>query len=110
MDYSLLLIIEETKKASGAKMAINNSEIKVSMRNVIESNSESTGINKCYHIGIIDYLQNWNSGKRRENRFKKWTLSSDPNGISCVEPNLYKDRFVKFVCEDVFKQCWMSKK
>ena len=44
MDSSLLLIIEETKKASGAKMAINNSEILVSKRNVIESNSESTGI------------------------------------------------------------------
>ena len=60
-------------------------------------------------MGIIDYLQDWSSGKKREYRIKKWIHTSDPNGISCVEPELYKDRFVKFICEDVFKQCWMSK-
>ena len=109
MDYSLLLVIEETKQASGAKMAINNADNLESERNIIQSNSESIGINKCYHISIIDYLQDWSSVKIREYRIKKWTYSSDPNGISCVEPELYKDRFVKFICEDVLKQCWMSK-
>ena len=109
MDYSLLLVIEETKEVSGAKMSINDVYFFDRERNVIESNSESTGINKCYHMGIIDYLQDWSSGKKREYRIKKWIHTSDPNGISCVEPELYKDRFVKFICEDVLKQCWMSK-
>lgn len=82
MDYSLYLTVEKVLSAN--KLSPN--------RNRIYSYDGT----ELYHIGIIDYLQEWNLFKKVESKWKTlWTL----NGIeiSCVEPNSYKSRFCEFV-------------
>ena len=62
-----------------------------------------------YHIGIIDYLQTYDFGKKSE-RFLKRLLQElkmkytefDKNDFSVIEPNLYQERFIKFCRNKVF--------
>jgi len=48
-----------------------------------------------YHLGIIDYLQDWNFDKWGENKFK--SLISDGDLISAVPPQKYSHRFFNFM-------------
>lgn len=48
-----------------------------------------------YHVGIIDYLQNFDITKYGENKFK--SLISDGEMISAVPPEKYKKRFFHFM-------------
>ncbi|ETO32622.1 multicopy suppressor of stt4 mutation [Reticulomyxa filosa] len=48
----------------------------------------------CYYMGIIDTLQRWNWNKKMERFFKIYFKCNDRNGISCLEPNGYRDRFL----------------
>lgn len=48
-----------------------------------------------YFIGIIDTLQRWNWKKKLERKWKTWILFKDGNGLSCVEPQFYKKRFLR---------------
>jgi len=66
------------------------------LRNLIQ-NSE-----RAYHLGIIDYLQQWDFGKKSENLTKR-LLAKNPKKISAVEPELYKERFNSFVVDRVLK-------
>ena len=53
-----------------------------------------------YIISIIDFLQSYNFVKIVENQFKtkiKGKKSDVEGGISCVEPNLYSQRFINYV-------------
>ena len=54
-----------------------------------------------YHLGIIDYLQDFNLSKQGENKFKG--LISDPTMISAVHPKPYAERFFKFMQESVVR-------
>ena len=61
-----------------------------------------------YHFGIIDYLQVWDMTKICENRLKRvrglFKDKKDMNyEISAANPILYKDRFQKFLTENVLK-------
>ena len=47
-----------------------------------------------YVFGIIDILQEWNFNKKIENISKIWCKCNDKYGISCVEPVLYRKRFL----------------
>lgn len=47
---------------------------------------------------IIDYLQEYNAKKKAENKFKLMFKKQ----VSSVEPQLYSQRFVKFI-EKYFK-------
>ena len=47
-----------------------------------------------YHIGIIDYLQEWNFNKKIEHSFKTKIRRSSRKLISAVEPVFYKQRFL----------------
>ena len=49
---------------------------------------------EAYHLGVIDYLQNWDITKRTENCFKTKFLRRDKNAVSAVHPKLYQTRFV----------------
>ena len=54
-----------------------------------------------YHLGIIDYLQDWNLSKKSE-----WCLKSiqaDSKGISSVNPLTYQTRFMNFITSEVLK-------
>ena len=52
-----------------------------------------------YHLGIIDYLQDFNLNKKGENAFKG--LIDDATQISAVHPKAYAERFFKFMQETV---------
>lgn len=53
-----------------------------------------------YHIGIIDYLQDFNFDKRMENLLKQRILSKG-EGISAVHPTKYAARFIRFMRDNV---------
>jgi len=87
MDYSLLVGVEFYASA------------------VPQSNSNkyrflSSGNYKiaCY-IGLIDYLQAYNSKKRLEHTFKRFKKGHNSEEISSVPPVPYRDRFLNFVAE-----------
>jgi len=52
---------------------------------------------KTFYMGIIDILQQFNVRKRFEARLRK--IQGGNEGASCVHPNDYADRFVKFFDE-----------
>jgi len=49
-----------------------------------------------YHLGIIDYLQDYNLDKKGEN-FAKQHMLQKGKGISAVEPKRYVQRFYDFM-------------
>lgn len=52
-----------------------------------------------YHIGIIDYLQEFIWNKQIENKIKTYT--SDGKYISAVHPDWYCQRFFEFMQKEV---------
>lgn len=54
-----------------------------------------------YHLGIIDYLQDFNLNKKGENAFKG--LIDDATQISAVHPKPYAERFFRFMQNSVIK-------
>ena len=52
-----------------------------------------------YHVGIIDYLQDFNFDKMVENKYK--SIVSDGQKISAVHPKMYCERFFEFMQSQV---------
>ena len=52
-----------------------------------------------YHLGIIDYLQDFNMDKWGENKLK--SLISDGTMISSVPPKAYMERYFNFMQSQV---------
>jgi len=59
----------------------------------------SEGGKYIYHIGIIDYLQDFDTTKYAENKWK--SLIDDGYAISCVPPQKYVTRFFNFMQSQV---------
>eukprot|EP00599_Poterioochromonas_sp_BG-1_P003773 CAMPEP_0173153928 /NCGR_PEP_ID=MMETSP1105-20130129/13163_1 /TAXON_ID=2985 /ORGANISM="Ochromonas sp., Strain BG-1" /LENGTH=797 /DNA_ID=CAMNT_0014069979 /DNA_START=811 /DNA_END=3207 /DNA_ORIENTATION=+ len=53
-----------------------------------------------YFIGIIDFQQKWNFSKKMERFFKINFRGADPQGLSAIEPEQYKERFLRKI-EDI---------
>ena len=53
-----------------------------------------------YHIGLIDYLQDFNVDKKFEN-FLKYHVKQDGDGISAMPPGFYAERFLRFMRDHV---------
>lgn len=53
-----------------------------------------------YHVGIIDYLQDYNFEKKAEN-FWKYTVQGKGDQISAVPPDFYGQRFLRFMKDNV---------
>jgi hypothetical protein len=53
-----------------------------------------------YHIGLIDYLQDFNLDKKMENLLKQRLLGKG-EGISAVHPKKYAARFIRFMRDHV---------
>jgi len=83
MDYSLLLVIETLNPNRITKLTPS--------RNCLLAQDNSTLI----HIGIIDYLQDFNLAKRCEMQYK--SLTRPCNQLSVQPPDLYSKRFIDFV-------------
>ena len=47
-----------------------------------------------YMMGIIDILQDYNWEKKLENFFKVYVSCIDAYGISCIDPTMYRKRFL----------------
>lgn len=54
-----------------------------------------------YYMGLVDILQEYNMRKQLEHLFKVSICGADAEGISVVDPNKYRKRFLDFV-DDVF--------
>ena len=59
MDYSLLLMVEQKDETIG--------QIK-------ETRNKIVGETAIYHVGIIDYLTDWNYHKKAEHYYRSWIL------------------------------------
>lgn len=82
IDYSLLLGISHDF----------NSEFKP----LIGTQSDS---HKYYYVGIIDYLQPYNTMKHLESIGKSIFLINVPKqDISVISPDIYSERFSRFIC------------
>lgn len=81
MDYSLLLVIEQ----------LEYDRLTNDKRNTFFSPK------KAYHIGIIDFLQDWSWEKKVEAWWKGATKT-----ISAVPPHFYQTRFHQFLGTQVF--------
>ena len=57
----------------------------------------STENNTAYILSIIDYFQSYNIKKKLESTYKVGIKGKDEETISCVDPDLYSNRFVKFM-------------
>ncbi|KAH3765001.1 phosphatidylinositol-4-phosphate 5-kinase [Pelomyxa schiedti] len=100
MDYSFLVGIH-TCSANGCCALANTSETMASRRSIFHSEeggvaAEGTPSRTIYYIGIIDLLQKWTVRKRAENTLRR-LISKDPEGLSCVDPVFYRQRFEHFV-------------
>ena len=54
-----------------------------------------------YAIGIIDMLQEWNLNKKEERYLKIYIRGKDADGISCLNPIKYRQRFLRRIKERV---------
>ena len=50
-----------------------------------------------YYFGLIDVMQKYSWRKQLETWWKQFVLRKDVEGISCVEPALYRRRFMKYM-------------
>ena len=65
------------------------------------SSKKKVRSNKVYHIGVIDYLQTWDSIKLGERFLKSIQNRKNWNGGSAVPPGLYGQRFRNFTEKQV---------
>eukprot|EP00298_Acanthocystis_sp_HF-20_P016264 c21430_g1_i2.p1 GENE.c21430_g1_i2~~c21430_g1_i2.p1 ORF type:complete len:578 (-),score=184.40 c21430_g1_i2:15-1748(-) len=61
----------------------------------------------CYYVGVIDILQEWTTRKKIERWIKRYILQADPEGISTMPPNQYRERFLRELKNKIF---WADKK
>eukprot|EP01060_Flectonema_neradi_P010827 TRINITY_DN17912_c0_g2_i1.p1 TRINITY_DN17912_c0_g2~~TRINITY_DN17912_c0_g2_i1.p1 ORF type:complete len:485 (+),score=70.77 TRINITY_DN17912_c0_g2_i1:70-1524(+) len=55
-----------------------------------------------YYLGIIDYLQKYNTSKKIAHAAK--AITNDPSTLSTVPPKTYGERFKSFMKDSVFKE------
>eukprot|EP00347_Sterkiella_histriomuscorum_P022007 403332010 len=54
-----------------------------------------------YKLGIIDFLTEYNAAKKIENTWNNMIHWKDRQDISCQEPEIYADRFLEFMRENL---------
>lgn len=67
---------------------------------------QSSHYYQIYHIGIIDYLQEWSFPKQFENKVKVFYNKKNRNSISAVHPKRYQERFHEFLLDNVTKPAY----
>ena len=68
-----------------------------------DTNSNTSHFYQIYHVGIIDYLQEWSVPKRFENKVKVFYDRKNRHKISAIHPQKYQERFASFLMSDVVK-------
>ena len=100
MDYSLLFIIIDypNKVDPDYNPIIKFLDDPKYKGHVYKSENE----NYIYIVGIIDYLQKFNTKKKLEHFFKGLIYGKEKNMISAVRHELYAQRFFDFMTKNVF--------
>ena len=116
MDYSLLMAIEKVPEEGPPAVDapglpdflvkdMDRPSVKNYRSNSMVSNNRHRFVSSCgtfiYHLAIIDYLQAFNFDKWSESRFKIYFLRRPKDLISAVDPDIYGDRFISFMKEQV---------
>ena len=83
MDYSLLLKIERGSEADGKNQCTNHERV--------------------YHLGVIDYLQEWNFNKMGERFLKTRIKGMDGQQLSALKPAEYSQRYLDYMNKYIFK-------
>ncbi|EAS04792.2 phosphatidylinositol 4-phosphate 5-kinase (macronuclear) [Tetrahymena thermophila SB210] len=92
MDYSLMVVIGQNIQKQSDKKSQYETQNK--FRNI--------QINEyVVSLAVIDYLCQFNFRKSLESTFKSF-FCSNPNQISCVEPDIYYERIVKYATQEIF--------
>ncbi|KAL4506845.1 hypothetical protein ABPG72_001266 [Tetrahymena utriculariae] len=101
IDYSLIVFkINWIKYSIDTQVEIQDILTKFhSDLNIIESTKE-VGI--YYHIGIIDYLQEWNVQKNLEQNTKKILNLNGNLDTSAQNQKIYADRFINEIAKGIF--------
>ena len=86
MDYSLLLGVESKK-----------GKIKMSAQHNSRNDILSSDSKHVYHIGIIDYLQDYNLTKKIERCIKQPQSEDKYKSVAAAPPKLYAKRFKDFI-------------
>lgn len=63
------------------------------------SNEMNEPISEVYFMGIIDFLQEYNAGKKWEHAFKSVIYKKDQ--MSCISPKKYAQRMFNFLCRTI---------
>ena len=74
-----------------ARRALRKQRFNEFGRNVFVSEDRTM----IYHIGLIDYLQEWNNTKKIEQFLKTKFRGANKEKLSAVEPVFYRQRFLK---------------
>ena len=94
MDYSLLIKIEKAKKNWDYSDQMDKRNIFIS-----EDGKE------LYHLGTIDYLQQYDLFKKFEHHYLVWNQKPEKAiTYSCQPPSKYALRFVKFMEKNVIQE------
>jgi len=84
-----------------SKFLVNHSLMDYSLLLVIETDPQDGS--QFYHMGIIDYLQNWDTSKMVERYFKTFLNRSIAKKISAMPSAPYRFRFMQFLRNNVLK-------
>ncbi len=108
MDYSMLLGIyymKITYNRAGNERCNSTEEEEVKYNEYLSNESDIYGGVRAsviegpgiYYFGIIDAIQKYTFKKKLETCFRKWVQRKNVKGISCVDPVLYRKRFMKYM-------------
>ena len=117
MDYSLLLGVEQVKvkdcndehlnenrnKRLGISVNVEQDQDTPYNPTLNEETSKTQNLAEVYHIGIIDYLQEWNLQKKGENFAKTFFKPDRKPKLSAIPPQKYRTRFIDFMSGKVFR-------
>jgi hypothetical protein len=112
MDYSLLLGIEnmyalededgnvmaKSGRRRSRRSKLSDQEFEIMRRHMYKSPDGT----QLYHLSIIDFLQLWNCSKKTENFLKTTFMGANKQKLSSISPDDYKQRFQKFMRNNVF--------
>ena len=83
------------RKDGGLEMDVTGTQLPMKVT-VGKQTQECSG--KIFYMGIIDILQQFNVRKRMEARYRR-IKGAGWDGASCVHPDFYAERFIKFFDE-----------
>ena len=101
MDYSLLIGVHNEEYEVNEKAPVSNGGGTKNRTNSFGTEEDDRLLvskvvgPKSYYMGIIDFQQKYDYGKLAERMFKVFALGADPDGLSCIEPGIYRERFMQ---------------